>query len=60
MKLFLAVEKNEAYRALLQQTDTLPEGEDDAPHMYDYPLMDLNNLETKPNEAYATAEQLQQ
>ena len=56
------MENNESYGALLQQTDTLQElqGEDDAPHTYDYPLMDLNNLETKPNEAYATAEQLQQ
>ena len=54
------MESNEAYGALLRQTDTLQEGEDDAPHMYDYPVMDLNNLETKPNEAYATAEQLQQ
>ena len=44
---------NEAYGVALQETDTFA---DDAPHTYDYPLMDLNrDLETKPNEAYATA-----
>ncbi len=37
---------------VLQQTDTFVNHE--APHTYDYPLMDLNHLETNPNEAYAT------
>ena len=55
MKIVLE-DKNKAYGVVCQQTDTLQKFADDAPHTYDYPLMDLNrDLETKPNEAYATA-----
>ena len=53
--IIVSVETNEAYRVLLQQTDTLQEFEDDTPHTYDYPMVDLNQLETKANEAYDTA-----
>jgi hypothetical protein len=48
-------EDNGAYGVVLQQTDTLLKFVDDAQHTYDYPLMDLNHLETDPNEAYAYA-----
>lgn len=53
----VSVDKNKAYEATLRQTvsdKALQELVDNTTPTYDYPQMDLNNLETEPNEAYAT------
>ena len=47
-----SVDSNEAYGVQLQQNSTQQEFEENA---YDYPMMDINHIETKANEAYATA-----
>ena len=46
------VDSNEAYGVRLQQNGTQQEFEE---NLYDYPMVDINHIDAKANEAYATA-----